>query len=82
MSIHAHARGRVFRDAIPDGEDFRLRFMDGLELVCSWGSAGPEIKSFAHGVITQEMAIHRQFQYVSGKVVDSVWTDGTLLLVI
>lgn len=81
MSIHAHAKGRVFRDAIPDGDDFRLRFMDGLELVCAWGSGGPEIKAFAHNVLTADMAIHPQFRYVSGKTVHQVLTDGEKLII-
>lgn len=81
MSITAHAKGRRLRDVVQDGGDFRLRFMDGLEVVCAWGSAGPEVKAFAHGVITQDMAIHPQFAYVSGKTVEAVWTDGSLLII-
>lgn len=81
MSIHKECKGRVFRDAIPDGQDFRLRFMDGFELVCAWGSNGPEAKAYAQGVITQEMVIHPQFRYVSGKTVKAVLTDGEQLLI-
>ena len=81
MSIHQHSKGRVFRDAIQDGQDFHLRFMDGFVLVCAWASSGPEVKAYAQGIITNEMVIHPQFRYVSGKTVDSVWTDGERLLI-
>ena len=81
MKINDLARGRVFRDAIPDGDDFRLRFMDGLEIVCSWASSGPEVKRFAFNVITDERDLHPQFRYVTGKVVAAVLTDGQKLLI-
>lgn len=76
MNIHNLCKGRVFRDAIQDGQDFRLRFMDGFELVVAWGNDGPEPKAFAHGIVTAEMLIHPQFRYVSGKTVAAVYTDA------
>lgn len=80
VTIHQLAAGRAFRDAIPDGDDFRLRFMDGLELVCAWASDGPEVKLINQGVITTEQVLHPQFQYVTGKVVRQVLTDGRQLI--
>lgn len=81
MKIHDLAVGRVFRDAIPDGDDFRLRFADGLEIVCAWGDAGPEVKSHRFGVITLDQALHPQFRYVTGKTVQAVYTDGQQLMI-
>lgn len=80
MSINALAAGRVFFDAVPDGDDFRLRFADGLEIVVAWASSGPEVKAFAQHIITSERALHPQFQYVSGKTVKQVLTDGRKLI--
>ena len=80
MSINALAAGRVFVDAVPDGDDFRLRFSDGLEIVVAWASSGPEVKAFAQHIITSERALHPQFQYVSGKTVQQVLTDGRRLI--
>lgn len=76
MKIHQLCKGRVFRDAMQDGEDFRLRFMDGFELVCAWGDTGPEPKACAQGIVTNEMAIHPQFRYVCGKTVKAVLTNA------
>lgn len=81
MRIHQLCKGRVFRDAIQDGQDFRLRFLDGFELVCAWGSAGPEPKACAQGILTKELAIHPQFRYVCGKTVAAVLTDGEKLII-
>jgi hypothetical protein len=81
MSINAIAAGRTFWDAIPDGDDFRLRFTDGVEIVCAWGSQGPEVKATHFGVITKDRSIHPQFQYVSGKLVRQVLTDGKKLII-
>lgn len=80
MSITSYAAGRRFRDAIPDGDNFRLRFMDGLEIEVAWDSGGPEVKRVEHGVITQETVIAPQFRYVTGKTVREVLTDGTKLI--
>lgn len=80
MSINAYAAGRRFWDAIPDGDDFRLRFMDGLEIVVAWGSSGPEVKNTFLNVITAERVLNPQFQYVSGKTVKQVLTDGKNLI--
>lgn len=80
MSINAHAAGRRFWDAIADGDDFRLRFMDGVEIVVAWASSGPEVKDVFHNVITADRALNPQFQYVSGKTVKQVLTDGKDLI--
>lgn len=79
-SINSLAAGRIFSDAIPDGDDFRLRFADGLEITVAWASDGPEVKSFMFGVVTTEQALHPQFRYVTGKTVDQVLTDGKQLI--
>jgi hypothetical protein len=81
LSIHKLCLGRIFRDAVQDGDYFRLRFMDGFELVCAWDSSGPEVKAHAQGVVTAEMAIHPQFRYVSGKTVRAILTDGEKLII-
>lgn len=81
MKISQLAAGRVFHDAIPDGDDFRLRFEDGLEIVCAWASEGPEVKSHAFNVLSAERVLHPQFRYVAGKTVQAVLTDGTELLI-
>jgi hypothetical protein len=81
VRIHALAAGRVLHDVIPDGQDFRMRFTDGLELVCAWGSAGPELKHVEHEVFTVERYLHPQFRYVTGKTVRAVLTDGKKLLI-
>lgn len=81
VTITQLAVGRAFRDAIPDGDDFRLRFTDGLEILCAWASSGPEVKVVNQGVITAEQALHPQFRYVAGKVVRQVLTDGTKLVI-
>lgn len=81
MSIHAIAKGRTFWDAIPDGDDFRLRFTDGVEIVCAWASDGPEVKATHFGVITKDRAMHPQFRHVCGKVVHQIMTDGKKLIV-
>lgn len=75
-SIHKLAVGRVFGDAIPDGQDFRLRFLDGYEIVCAWGDAGPEAKADAQGIVTNDICLHPQFQYVRGKTVRAVLYDS------
>jgi hypothetical protein len=80
MSINAYAAGRQFWDAIPDGDDFRLRFMDGLEIVVSWASSGPEVKDTFQNVVTADRVMHPQFQYVCGKTVKQVLTDGKALV--
>ena len=80
MSINALASGRTFWDAIPDGDDFRLRFTDGVEIVCAWASSGPEVKATHFNVITKDRAIHPQFRHVCGKVVRQVLTDGHKLI--
>ena len=69
------------RDAIPDGDDFRLRFADGLEIVCAWGDHGPEVKYCTHNVLTAETDLHPQFRYVTGKTVRQILTDGRKLIV-
>lgn len=79
--IHKLCKGRVFRDAVQDGQRFRLRFMDGYEVVCAWGDKGPEAVADAQGIITQEMDIHPQFRYVSGKTVARILTDGERLMI-
>lgn len=81
MRITDLVAGRVFRDAIPDGDDFRLRFADGLEVVCAWGNDGPEVKAHAFNILSADQALHPQFQYVTGKVVAQVLTDGRSLVV-
>lgn len=81
MRIHDLAVGRAIRDVIPDGERFRIRFLDGLEVTVEWASSGPEIVTFATGVVTSETDLHPQFRYIIGKVVKAVWTDGTQLLI-
>lgn len=81
MSIHRLAAGRVFHDAIPDGDEFLLRFTDGLEIRCAWASSGPEVKSFQFGVITAEKVMNPQMAYVRGKTVQQVLTNGTELFI-
>lgn len=81
-SITSLAAGRIFRDAVPDGDDFRLRFADGLEIRVAWASNGPEVKDFRFGVITGETVLHPQFRYVAGKTVKHVLTDGTQLTLV
>ena len=81
MKINDLAAGRRLRDVIPDGDDFRLRFLDGLEVVCVWGSSGPEVKAYAFNVISSETDLHPQFRYVTGKTVKQVLTDGQSLLI-
>jgi hypothetical protein len=81
VRIHALAAGRVLHDVIPDGQNFRMRFTDGLELVCAWGSAGPELKDVQHEIFTAERDLHPQFRYVTGKTVRAVLTDGQKLLI-
>jgi hypothetical protein len=80
MSINVYAAGRRFWDAIPDGDDFRLRFMDGLEIVVSWASSGPEVNDTCQNVVTADRFMHPQFQYVCGKTVKQVLTDGKALI--
>lgn len=80
MKINDLAAGRRLRDAIPDGDDFRLRFLDGLEIVCAWGSQGPEVKRYAFNVISDETDLHPRFRYVTGKTIKQVLTDGQKLL--
>lgn len=82
VTITSLAAGRTFRDAIPDGDEFRLRFYDGTEIVCAWASSGPEVKAVNRGVITAEHALHPQFRYVAGKVVEQVLTDGQRLVIV
>lgn len=80
MSINAYATGRRFWDAIPDGDDFRLRFTDGMEIVVAWASTGPEVKDKFLNIVTAERVLNPQFQYVSGKTVKQVLTDGSNLI--
>lgn len=81
MSINALAKGRQFRDAVSDGQRFRLRFMDGFEIVCAWGDDGPEAIAYAQGIISADMDLHPQFRHVCGKTVAQVLTDGEKLLI-
>lgn len=85
-TITALAKGRIFHDAIPDGQDFILRFRDGREITVAWGSEGPEVKSWIHraGINpfgTDYQVIPDQFRYVSGKKVEGVFTDGQQLVI-
>lgn len=80
-SITQLCAGKRFFDAIPDGDDFRLRFEDGVEIKIAWESDGPKTIGIAHGIITTERALHSQFRYVTGKVVEAVYTDGNKLVV-
>lgn len=79
--IHKLCKGRVFRDAVKDGERFRLRFMDGYELQIAWGDKGPEAVAEAQGIITTDMDMHPQFRHVCGKVVKRIMTDGQQLMI-
>lgn len=81
MKITQLAAGRRFADAIPDGECFRLRFLDGFEIQCAWGSQGPEVRAYAQGIISSEVAMHPQFQYVRGKTVNKLTTNGQSLII-
>lgn len=81
MKITTLVTGRRFADAIPDGQNFRLRFMDGFEVLCTWGDDGPEAIGYASGVITAETILHQQFQYVRNKMVDKVMTNGETLII-
>ncbi len=81
MKISTLAIGRRFRDAIPDGDRFRLRFLCGLEIQVQWDSGGPVVTGVAQGIITAETVLHPQFRYACGKTVQSVMTDGQQLMI-
>lgn len=84
-TISSLAEGQVFWDALPYGQDeFLLRFQSGLEINVAWASSGPEVKNYWYRALTilaTERALHPQFQYVSGKTVLQVLTDGCQLII-
>lgn len=82
QTITSLACGREFHDAIPDGEDFLLRFKCGLEIRCTWDSSGPVVKSYCFGVDDITLHMNKQFHYVSGKIVRYCVTDGRQLSIV
>lgn len=83
-TINSLAKGQKFFDAVPCGqEDFLLRFLSGLEVQVAWSSQGPEVKDHRYIVagVLGERALQPQFQYVSGKTVSQVLTDGRQLII-
>lgn len=90
LRISDLAVGEVFHDAIPQGDDFVLRFQSGLEILVAWASSGPEVKDWTNrgmalrdlttGGMHKPEGLHPQFQYVTGKTVELVLTDGRDLI--
>lgn len=86
-TISSLSKGRIFHDAIPDGQDFILRFRDGREITVAWASDGPEVKGWMHRTNPNPFGLDMQvipdqFRYVSGKQVKEILTDGKQLVIV
>ena len=79
-TITSLAKGQQFYDALPNGDQFILRFMNGLLITMAWASEGPEVKSYRwyEGGFTDQ-SLHPQFRYVSGKTLAYAHHDGKQL---
>lgn len=74
--------GRALHDIYSGNGKLYLRMKDGRTIRCAWGDHGPELVDVVQLLPPTDQALEPRFQYVSGKTVKHVLTDGERMLVV
>lgn len=79
--ITPHVAGGVLHDVYSGNGRLYLRMRDGKTVRCAWGDHGPELIDVLQLLPPTDQALEPRFQYVSGKTIRHVLTDGEKMLI-
>lgn len=79
--ITPHVRGQVLHDIYSGNGRLYLRMKSGKTVRCAWGDHGPELIDVVQLLPPTDQALEARFQYVSGKIIRNVLTDGEKMLI-
>lgn len=79
--ISPHVAGCTLHDIYSGNARLYLRMKDGKTVRCAWGDQGPELIDVLHLLPPTDQALESRFQYVSGKTIRNVLTDGERMLI-
>ena len=79
--ITPHVRGQVLHDIYSGNGRLYLRMKNGKTVRCAWGDHGPELIDVVQLLPPTDQALEARFQYVSGKTIRNILTDGEKMLI-